>query len=159
MATRVRTRAHIMSSNAQLPKNWSVTMSSVNEINQLHPSVGSPGVKSPLRHDSVTITCPVCGNSFPSSGRRTYCSDACRSLGYRRRLSVDRENITVAKSRSRREITVYECDSCGERSLGEQRCLECHTFMRRVGIGGHCPSCDESVAISELVGTEFIVGS
>ena len=35
----------------ELPKNWSITMSSVNEINRRHPSV--PGVKSPLRHDSV----------------------------------------------------------------------------------------------------------
>jgi len=160
MATRERTRAHIMSNNAQLPKNWSAIMSGVNEINQLHPSVGSPGVKSPLPHDSPTITCPVCGNSFPASGRRTYCSDACRANAHRRRRSSGTlPTLRVPKSQPRREITVYECDSCGERSLGEQRCLECHTFMRRVGIGGHCPSCDESVAISELVGSEFIVGS
>ena len=139
------------------PKNWSVTMSSVNASNKVHPSVEPPGVKSPLRHDSVTIACSVCGSSFPSSGRRTYCSDACRSLGYRRRRSVGRENITVAKSQPRREITVYECDTCGERSLGEQRCPQCHTFMRRVGIGGHCPSCEESITISELIGTGFIV--
>ena len=104
-----------------------------------------------------TIACPVCGSSFSPSGRRTYCSDACRSLGYRRRRSVGRENIAVAKSQSRREITVYECDTCGERSPGEQRCTQCHTFMRRVGIGGHCPSCEESITISELVGTGFIV--
>ena len=134
-------------------------MSSINEIHQLHPSVEPPGVKSPLRHDSVTIACPVCGNSFPSSGRRTYCSDACRANAYHRRRSGMTRHVRVPKSQSRREITVYECDTCGERSLGEQRCLECHTFMRRVGIGGHCPSCDESITISELVGSEFIAGS
>ncbi|WP_236684665.1 hypothetical protein, partial [Ferrimicrobium acidiphilum] len=91
------------------------------------------------------------GIASPHQGGEPTAPDACRSLGYRRRRSVDRENITVAKSRSRREITVYECDSCGERSLGEQRCLECHTFMRRVGIGGDiAPRVTESVAISEL---------
>ena len=158
IATRVRTRAHIMSSNAQLAKNWSITMSSVNASNKVHPSVEPPGVKSPLAHDSVTIACPVCGSSFSPSGRRTYCSDACRAVAYRRRRrSRTLPTLKVPRSQPRRSFTVYECDSCGERSLGEQRCSECHTFMRRVGIGGHCPSCDESVAISELIGTEFIV--
>ena len=142
----------------ELPKYWSITMSSVNEINQRHPSVEPPGVKSPLRHDSVTIACPVCGSSFSPSGRRTYCSDACRSLAYRRRRSSGTlPTLRVPRSQPRREITVYECDTCGERSLGEQRCPQCHTFMRRVGIGGHCPSCEESITISELVGTGFIV--
>ena len=158
MATRVRTRAHIMSNNAQLPKNWSITMSSVNASNKVHPSVEPPGVKSPLPHDSVTIECPVCGTSFPQSGRRTYCSDACRANAYRRRRSSGTlPTLRVPRSQPRREITVYECDSCGERSLGEQRCSECQTFMRRVGIGGHCPSCEESITIGELVDTWFIV--
>ncbi len=107
--------------------------------------------KSPLRHDSVTIACQVCGNAFASSGRRTYCSSACRAVAYRRRHRADPEPVTMAKSQPRRLITVYECNSCGNRSLGEQRCEECHTFMRRVGIGGYCPSCDEPVAMAELV--------
>jgi hypothetical protein len=51
----------------------------------------------------------------------------------------------------RREMTVYECDTCGGRVLGTQRCEECRTFMRAVGIGGSCPHCDEPVAISDLV--------
>ncbi|WP_276942935.1 hypothetical protein, partial [Ferrimicrobium acidiphilum] len=34
---------------------------------------------------------------------------------------------------------------------GAQRPAVCHTFMRRVGIGGYCPSCDEPVAMAELV--------
>jgi RNA-splicing ligase RtcB len=65
--------------------------------------------------------------------------------------------VRVPKLQPRREIAVYVCDTCGERSLGEQRCTQCHTFMRRVGIGGHCPSFEESITISELVGTGFIV--
>ncbi|WP_298446326.1 hypothetical protein [Ferrimicrobium sp.] len=110
---------------------------------------------SPLRHDSVTMTCPVCGNSFGLSGRRTYCSDACRALAYRRRRDMGGiQPVTVPKSRPRPEITVYECDTCGERSLGEQRCSECHTFMTRVGIGGHCPSCEEPIAIVDLIDDE-----
>ena len=111
--------------------------------------------RSPLRHDGVTITCPVCGDSFGLSGRRTYCSDACRALAYRRRRDVGIiPTVTVPKSRPRRELTIYECDTCGERSLGEQRCSECHTFMTRVGIGGHCPSCDEPIAIIDLLEEE-----
>ncbi len=99
-------------------------MFKVNEINQLHPSVEPPGVKSPLAHDNVTIACPVYGSSFSPSGRRTYCSDACRANAYRRRRSSGTlPTLRVPRSQPRREITVYECDSCAERSLGEQRCL------------------------------------
>ncbi len=126
-------------------------MSSVDANNKVHPSVES-NPRCP------TIACPVCGSSFGPSGRRTYCSDACRASAYRRRRSSGTlPTLRVPRSQPRREITVYECDTCGERSLGEQRCPQCHTFMRRVGIGGHCPSCDESITISELVGTGFIV--
>jgi predicted nucleic acid-binding Zn ribbon protein len=125
-------------------------MSSVDANNKVHPSVES-NPRCP------TIACPACGSSFSPSGRRTYCSDACRALAYRRRRSGMTRQVRVPKSQPRREITVYECDTCGERSLGEQRCPQCHTFMRRVGIGGHCPSCEESITISELIGTGFIV--
>ena len=62
--------------------------------------------------------------------------------------------LRVPRSQPRREITVYECDTCGERSLGEQRCPQCHTFMRRVGIGGHCPSCEEPIAVIDLLEEE-----
>ena len=94
----------IQSPMQELPKNWSITMSSVNEINQRHPSVEPPGVKSPLRHDSVTIACPVCGSSFSPSGRRTYCSDACRANAYRRRRSSGTlPTLRVPRSQPRRE--------------------------------------------------------
>jgi hypothetical protein len=47
-------------------------------------------------------------------------------------------------------VTVYECNGCGARSLGIQRCEECLKFTRAVGIGGLCPCCYEPVAVSEL---------
>ncbi|KJF15524.1 hypothetical protein [Acidithrix ferrooxidans] len=116
--------------------------------------------RSPLRHDSVTIVCPVCGSNFGPSGRRTYCSDACRALAYRRRRDMGGiPPVTAPKSQSRREFTVYECNRCGTRSLGEQRCEDCHIFMTRVGIGGYCPSCDEPVSINDLLGGEALLTS
>ena len=123
-------------------------MSSVDANNKVHPSVES-NPRCP------TIACPVCGSSFSPSGRRTYCSDACRASAYRRRRDVGIiPPAAVSKSRPRREITVYVCDSCGERSLGVQRCSECHTFMTRVGIGGYCPSCEEPIAVIDLLEEE-----
>jgi len=62
---------------------------------------------------------------------------------------------TLTTVRSRRSSTVYECGDCGTRSLGEQRC-ECGRFMRRVGTGGHCPHCDEAVALSDLADEEVM---
>lgn len=44
---------------------------------------------------------------------------------------------------------VWECGSCGERSL-ERRCGECNLFCSRVGPGGECPACSELVACAEL---------
>ena len=99
----------------------------------------------PVRYDSVMIACPVCGTPFTPTGRRRYCSDACRQAAYRRRGDQPPPPPVPAKP-----ATVYQCDSCGQRHLGEQRCEDCGTFMRRVGIGGHCPACDEPVSIDEL---------
>jgi len=47
--------------------------------------------------------------------------------------------------------TVYECDSCAQRYLGEQRCPDCNTWCRRIGPGGSCPHCDEPVAIDDIL--------
>jgi predicted RNA-binding Zn-ribbon protein involved in translation (DUF1610 family) len=57
----------------------------------------------------------------------------------------------VPTARPRREITVYECPDCGQRQLGDQRCGDCHTFARRVGIGGACPHCAGPVAVTDLI--------
>jgi rubrerythrin len=109
---------------------------------------------APSRHDAVTITCPVCQHTFTPAGRQKFCSDACRAAAYRRRRDAERPAFTVAKNHPRRPITVYECDSCGARALGEQRCESCSTFMRKIGLGGECPSCGEALAVTELLAQE-----
>jgi predicted nucleic acid-binding Zn ribbon protein len=108
----------------------------------------------PSRHDAVTITCPVCQHPFTPGGRRRFCSDACRAAAYRRRRDNGHTPVSVPAARPRRPITVYECDHCGARALGQQRCDDCSTFMRRVGIGGSCTHCDEPIAITELLDQE-----
>ncbi len=110
--------------------------------------------QTPSRHDAVTTTCPVCQHHFTPAGRQTYCSDACRAAAYRRRRDANRPAITVPAGQPRRPVTVYECDTCGHRALGEQRCDDCGTFMRRVGLGGTCPGCDQPISASELLDQE-----
>jgi hypothetical protein len=110
----------------------------------------------PSRHDAVTMTCPVCHHTFVPTGRRKFCTDACRAAAYRRRRDAAATAVVVPNARPRRPITVYECDNCGARAVGEQRCADCATFMTKVGIGGNCPCCDEPVAVNELVGQEVI---
>ena len=105
---------------------------------------------------TVTMTCPIDQQPFTPLGRQKYCSQACRATAYRRRRTANQPPVTVPKSQPRRPITVYECDSCGTRALGEQRCDDCHTWMRKVGIGGHCPSCTEPHTITELLGQEVL---
>lgn len=109
----------------------------------------------PPRHDGVTITCAACGQPFIPAGRQRWCSGACRAAGYRRRKNAAGPPVILAVPAPRRAHTVYECDSCSARSLGQQRCQECGTFARRVGIGGCCPGCDEPLAVTELLGPDL----
>jgi predicted RNA-binding Zn-ribbon protein involved in translation (DUF1610 family) len=106
---------------------------------------------TPPRDDDGTTRCPVCTASFTPTGRQTYCSTACRKTAFRRRHQQPGAVITVPAAQPRRQITIYECPDCGERLLGEQRCQACHTFARRIGVGGACPTCDAPVAITDLV--------
>ncbi len=108
----------------------------------------------PLRHDPVTIPCPICDAAFVPAGKRRYCSPACNAAAYRRRKHTATPTVVVARARPRKPITVYECDNCGTRTIGEQRCQNCGTFMRRIGLGGPCPHCDEPVAITDLLDQE-----
>ena len=110
----------------------------------------------PSCHDTVTMTCPVCQHPFTPVGRQKYCTQACRAAAYRRRRDTHQPTVTIPNGQPRRPITVYECDTCAARTLGAQRCETCGTFMRRVGIGGCCPSCDDPVAVIELTGKEVI---
>jgi predicted RNA-binding Zn-ribbon protein involved in translation (DUF1610 family) len=105
----------------------------------------------PSRDDSGTMTCPVCQARFSPVGRQAYCGTRCRKTAFRRRHQQAGPAVTVPTARPRREITVYECPDCGERLLGEQRCPHCHTFARRVGVGGACPHCDQPVAVTDLI--------
>jgi hypothetical protein len=111
----------------------------------------------PSRHDGLTTTCPVCQRQFRPLGRQAYCCEACRVAAYRRRRDAARP-VVVPSAQPRGPITVYECDGCGARAVGQQRCADCSTFMRRIGIGGSCPHCDEAVAVTELLGEEVIAG-
>ena len=97
------------------------------------------------------MTCPVCDRSFTPNGRKRYCTDACKATAYRRRHHHGLPPTKVPANQPRRPITVYECTTCATRALGQQRCTDCHTFMTRIGYGGHCPSCDEPIAINELL--------
>ena len=112
----------------------------------------SATLATPSRHDGVTMACPVCGSGFAPIGRRRFCSDACRAMAFRRRRRAADAAGSVPTSRPMRSVTVYACDGCGARAVGEQRCVDCSSFMRRVGRGGACPSCDEPVTIEELLG-------
>jgi ribosomal protein L32 len=47
--------------------------------------------------------------------------------------------------------TVYECTECGERYVGERQCPDCGSFLRRLGVGGCCPECDQAVLVAELL--------
>lgn len=107
---------------------------------------------SPSRDDGVTTpACPACGQQFTRSGRRRYCSDACRQAAWRRRHTPAAPVPPVPSPGRKRAITVYECGQCGVRALGTQHCQDCRTFMTAAGIGGLCPCCDEPVTITELI--------
>lgn len=116
----------------------------------------TPGPQTPSCHDAVTITCPICQHSFTPAGRQKFCSDACRAAAYRRRRDATRPVAGIPQRRPRRPVTVYECDSCANRAVGEQRCADCATFMRKVGLGGECPHCAEPVAVTELLAQEVV---
>lgn len=105
----------------------------------------------PSRNDGVTMTCPICTTGFTPSGRRRYCSDACRAAAHRRRHHEPAPTPALPVHGQRKARTVYQCGTCGTRSLGNQRCDECTTFMTRIGIGGLCPGCDDPITIDELL--------
>ena len=103
---------------------------------------------APSRNDAVTIACPCCARPFVPTGRRRFCSDACRQAAWRRRHPLA---VPPIPDRSPRPTTVYVCPTCDARFLGEQRCPDCNTFARRLGPGGPCPHCDEPVAVTDLL--------
>jgi hypothetical protein len=107
--------------------------------------------------DGARVICPVCQQSFARQGKRQWCSAACKAAAWRRRRQAEPPRIVLPPARPRRPITVYECEGCGARAVGQQRCEECGTFMRKLGLGGPCPHCDEPVAVTELLDQEVVV--
>lgn len=124
-----------------------------------HPSELDP-VRDGSRYGSAPGSrprgCPVCTTPLPSR-RARYCSDACKQRAYRLRQALppaaDPTALATELKRLRRlgAQTIYECLTCGERYLGEQRCPDCHRFCRALGLGGTCPHCDQPVLSSELL--------
>jgi hypothetical protein len=106
----------------------------------------------PSRNVCVTASCGACGRQLPAGRARRWCSDACRQAAFRRRHRSQPATAELPAGADRKPATVYECPQCGGRLLGEQRCEECSTFMRRLGFGGLCPGCDEPLTIDELLG-------
>ena len=102
---------------------------------------------NPVRDDHATVACTVCRRSFVPEGRQRFCSTTCRQTAWRRLHAAPLAPLVVVAKAS----TVYECDSCGNRYLGTQRCEDCNTFARKVGPGGCCPYCDEPVALADII--------
>ena len=111
----------------------------------------APAATDPLRDDPATTRCPACQARFTPTGRQRYCSTPCRKTAFRRRHANPPTTVVVPAARPRRQSTIYECPDCGQRLLGEQRCGDCATFARRVGLGGACPDCDAPVAVEDLL--------
>ena len=94
----------------------------------------------------VTMLCSTCGNPFPPSGRRQYCSNACRQTAWRQRATTP----TPTTNPTPKTGIIYQCPNCETRYQATQYCPDCNTFCRRLGPGGPCPHCDEPVAINDL---------
>lgn len=112
--------------------------------------------RQPSRTASSSSTCLVCGAGL-STRQQRYCTRACQQHAYRARhqqpvpLDLLRLRTGLQQQRKLLAHTVYECPSCETRALGEQRCAECNTFTRRIGLGGNCPECDAVIVLAELI--------
>lgn len=101
---------------------------------------------NPARDGYATLRCQLCGQPLTGRGGKRWCSTVCRQRAWRLAKAAPVAPRVVAKS-----DTVYECDECEARYLGEQRCPDCNIWCRRLGAGGSCPHCGEPVAIIDIV--------
>jgi ribosomal protein L32 len=104
--------------------------------------------------------CLVCGGAL-SSSRARYCSRAHQQRAFRLRHQTELPDLQCLRQelQRRRAVvahTIYECQSCGERRVGERRCPDCNLFSRAIGLGGQCPECDTPVLLVDLVGEEVV---
>ena len=131
-------------------------------------------LEAPWRDDHATISAGLGGSGGgPTIVRRSPARSASRASLARASANGARpparplpgdgavrpphRRVVLPPARPRRPITVYECQGCGARAVGQQRCEECGTFMRKLGLGGPCPHCDEPVAVTELLDQEVVL--
>lgn len=114
-------------------------------------AMASQEADRPSRNTSVTATCSICHAPLPAGRLRRTCSDACRQAAWRQRHQPQPATLALPANRPRKPSTVYECPDCDAKLLGTQICPTCNTFMRRLGLGGTCPCCDEPVTLDELI--------
>jgi tRNA(Ile2) C34 agmatinyltransferase TiaS len=103
-------------------------------------------VTNTVRYDNVTMICPVCDNDFAASGRRRYCSNACKQKAWRDHQAQPHDRHPVVSA-----DTVYICPQCETRYLGERRCPDCNLFTKSLGRGAPCPHCDEPIALTDII--------
>jgi hypothetical protein len=112
--------------------------------------------REPSRTGISSRTCLICSAALSRTQQR-YCTRACQQQAYRLRHRLPlRLDVTLLRAdlKRRRQLadhTVYECPSCETRSVGQQRCGDCNTFGRALGLGGHCPDCDSVLLLSDLL--------
>jgi endogenous inhibitor of DNA gyrase (YacG/DUF329 family) len=102
------------------------------------------------------LACPTCQRFFRPSGRRRFCSDACRLLAWDRQQEARVLVASPPAGQPRPPLSVYGCTPCGTRAPSEQRCERCQTPMVRVGLGATCPHCQELVAVADLIAEEVV---
>ena len=112
----------------------------------------------PPRDDNETTTrtpkrpCPICGSPFTPIRRQLYCTNACRQTAHRRRKA--RTPAPVPPAGQRRDHTIYQCPDCDNRYHAQQWCDDCNRPCRRLGTGGLCAHCGETLTIEELLAGE-----
>ena len=105
---------------------------------------------APRNGSGLERTCQTCGRRYQSVRPSRYCSDACRQRAFRQRHAQPQP---PTRRHLPRELDVlYECGDCGERYLNQRRCDDCSRFCRRLGPAVLCPSCDEPILLTELLG-------
>jgi hypothetical protein len=112
--------------------------------------------RQPSRTPISSRSCLICSATLNPSQQR-YCTRACQQQAYRlRHHQPSRADLATLQTELQRrklltEHTVYECPECETRTIGQQRCADCNTFARGLGLGGLCPDCDAVLLVSDLL--------
>lgn len=112
-----------------------------------HPSRDDNETTSP----AAARACPVCERAFLPVRRQLFCTDRCRKTAWRRRTTTTPAPAPVPPPRSRRQGTVYACPDCDTRYLAQQWCPDCNRPCRRLGTGGECVHCGDTLTVEELL--------